>query len=106
MAACGLAGFTFHDMRHTAVSLWVAAGASDLEEAKWAGHRSAAFTKSRYAHFFHEHGEALVTPNGVVHHVRNADSGGFRGAHLLKTMSTKMCTGIASEAALLGSHRP
>lgn len=31
VAACGLNGFTFHDMRHTAVSLWVAAGASDLE---------------------------------------------------------------------------
>ncbi|HEX8769864.1 MAG TPA: tyrosine-type recombinase/integrase [Acidimicrobiales bacterium] len=56
----GLSGFTFHDMRHTAVSLWVAAGASDLEVAKWAGHRSAAFTKSRYAHLFPEHGEALA----------------------------------------------
>jgi len=45
---------------HTAVSLWVAAGASDLEVAKWAGHSSAAFTKSRYAHLFPEHGEALA----------------------------------------------
>lgn len=60
VAACDLPGFTFHDMRHTAVSLWVAAGASDLEVAKWAGHRSAAFTKSRYAHLFPEHGEALA----------------------------------------------
>lgn len=56
----GLDGLTFHDMRHTAVSLWVAAGASDLEVAKWAGHRSAAFTKSRYAHLFPEHGDALA----------------------------------------------
>lgn len=56
----GLTGLTFHQMRHTAVSLWVAAGASDLEVAKWAGHRSAAFTKSRYAHLFPEHGEALA----------------------------------------------
>jgi integrase len=56
----GLEGFTFHDMRHTAVSLWVAAGASDLEVAKWAGHRSPAFTKTRYAHLFPEHGEALA----------------------------------------------
>lgn len=47
-------------MRQTAVSLWVAAGASDLEVAKWAGHRSASFTKSRYAHLFPEHGEALA----------------------------------------------
>ena len=47
-------------MRHTAVSLWVAAGASDLELAKWAGHSSAAFSKSRYADLFPEHGEALA----------------------------------------------
>lgn len=60
IARAGFDGFTFHDMRHTAVSLWVAAGASDLEVAKWAGHRSAAFTKSRYAHLFPEHGEALA----------------------------------------------
>jgi integrase len=58
--AAGLDGLTFHDMRHTAVSLWVAAGGSDLEVAKWAGHRSAAFTKSRYAHLFPEHGQALA----------------------------------------------
>ena len=80
---CDLAGFTFHDMRHTAVSLWVAAGASDLEVAKWAGHRSAAFTKSRYAHLFPEHGEALAdrlaqfitsatpTPAASVVHIRS-----------------------------------
>jgi integrase len=54
----GLDWLTFHHMRHTAVSLWAAAGASDLEVAKWAGHRSAAFTKSRYAHLFPEHGQA------------------------------------------------
>jgi integrase len=60
VSRAGLDGFTFHDMRHTAVSLWVAAGASDLEVAKWAGHRSPAFTKTRYAHLFPEHGEALA----------------------------------------------
>ena len=37
----------------------MAAGASDLEVAKWGGHSSAAFTKSRYA-YFPEHGEALA----------------------------------------------
>jgi integrase len=51
---------TFHDMRHTAVSLWIAAGASDLEVSRWAGHRSVSFTKDRYAHLFPEHGEALA----------------------------------------------
>ena len=58
MTRAGLDGFTLHDMRHTAVRVWVAAGASDLEVAKWAGHRSA--TESRYAHLFPEHGEALA----------------------------------------------
>jgi integrase len=51
---------TFHDMRHTAVSLWIAAGASDLEVSRWAGHKSVSFTKDRYAHLFPEHGEALA----------------------------------------------
>jgi integrase len=51
---------TFHDMRHTAVSLWIAAGGTDLEIAKWAGHRSVSFTKDRYAHLFPEHGEVLA----------------------------------------------
>jgi integrase len=45
---------TFHDMRHAAVSLWIAAGASDIEVAKWAGHRSVSFTKDRYGHLFLE----------------------------------------------------
>ena len=49
VARADLAGFTFHDMRHTAVSLWVAAGASDLEVAKWAGHRSRARRSRRAA---------------------------------------------------------
>jgi integrase len=51
---------TFHDMRHTAVSLWVAIGATDLEIAKWAGHRSVSFTKDRHGHLFPEHGEVLA----------------------------------------------
>ena len=51
---------TFHDMRHTAVSLWVATGASDKEIATYAGHRSASFTKDRYAHLFKEAGAQLA----------------------------------------------
>ena len=80
----GVDGFTFRDMRHTAVSLWVAAGASNLEMAKWAGHSSAAFTKSRYAHLLPEHGETLAdrleafiaastpTPAASVVHIRRS----------------------------------
>ncbi|HEX2699215.1 MAG TPA: tyrosine-type recombinase/integrase [Acidimicrobiales bacterium] len=51
---------TFHDMRHTAVSLWVASGASDMEIATYAGHRSSFFTKDRYAHLFKEAGAVLA----------------------------------------------
>jgi integrase len=51
---------TFHDMRHTAVSLWIASGASDLEIATYAGHRSSFFTKDRYGHLFSEAGVILA----------------------------------------------
>ena len=52
--------------------------------AKWAGHSSAAFTKSRYAHLFPEHGDALAdrleafiaastpTPAASVVHIRKS----------------------------------
>jgi len=40
-------GMTFDDMRHTAVALWIATGANDLQVAKWAGHRSVVFSKDR-----------------------------------------------------------
>ena len=51
---------TFHDMRHTAVSLWIVAGTSDLQIAAWAGHTSAQFTKSRYGHLFPESGREVA----------------------------------------------
>ena len=51
---------TFHDMRHTAVALWIATGANDLRVARWAGHRSVTFTKDRYGHLFDTHGDAVV----------------------------------------------
>ena len=79
VARAGLDGFTFHDMRHTAVSLWVAAGASDLEVAKWAGPSSAVFTKSRYAHL--SRSTARRWPTGWRHYRGfNAHSGGLGGA--------------------------
>lgn len=39
-----------HDMRHTAVSLWIATGASVKEIAVWAGHSSVASVLDRYGH--------------------------------------------------------
>jgi len=53
-------GMTFHDMRHTAVALWIATGANDLQVAQWAGHRSVAFGKDRYGHLYENHAEPVV----------------------------------------------
>jgi integrase len=41
-----------HDMRHTAVALWIAVGASPLEVTRRAGHTSTSFTLDRYGHLF------------------------------------------------------
>jgi hypothetical protein len=39
-----------HDLRHTAVSLWIAAGASPREIASRAGHTSVSIVLDRYGH--------------------------------------------------------
>jgi integrase len=43
-----------HDLRHTAVALWIASGASPLELSRRAGHTSVSFTLDRYGHLFPE----------------------------------------------------
>jgi integrase len=44
----GLAPLRIHDLRHTAVGLWIAAGANTLEITRRAGHSSSAFVLDRY----------------------------------------------------------
>jgi site-specific recombinase XerC len=46
----GLAHLRPHDLRHTAVALWIAAGANPKEVAARAGHASVSFTLDRYGH--------------------------------------------------------
>jgi integrase len=46
----GLTPLRVHDLRHTAVALWIAAGASTLAITRWAGHSSSAFVLDRYGH--------------------------------------------------------
>jgi hypothetical protein len=46
--AAGLEGLRIHDLRHTAVALWIAAGANPKEVAARAGHASVSFTLDRY----------------------------------------------------------
>ena len=104
MRVNNLAGLTFHDMRHTAASLWVAAGASDLEVAKWAGHRSAAFAKSRYAHLFPEHGQALADRLDAFiapQHPRRRP----RWSHFAHSDVHQMCTRLKRRSACEAHYR-
>ena len=55
----GLEGLRIHDLRHTAVALWIAAGASPKEVAVRAGHSSVSFTLDRYGHLYPESDTAL-----------------------------------------------
>jgi integrase len=50
IAKAGLAPLRPHDLRHTAVSLWIAAGASPKEVASRAGHSSVVTVLDRYGH--------------------------------------------------------
>jgi len=56
----GLEGLRFHDLRHTAVALWIHAGANPLEVKRRAGHERSAFTQDRYGHLFPNADEALA----------------------------------------------
>jgi integrase len=53
--AAGLAPLRPHDLRHTAVALWIAAGANPKEISVRAGHTSVSFTLDRYGHLFEGH---------------------------------------------------
>jgi hypothetical protein len=53
--AAGLAPLRPHDLRHTAVALWIAAGANPKEVSVRAGHMSVSFTLDRYGHLFEGH---------------------------------------------------
>jgi integrase len=57
--AAGLAPLRPHDLRHTAVALWIAAGANPKEVSVRAGHTSVAFTLDRYGHLFEGHDAEL-----------------------------------------------
>jgi hypothetical protein len=57
--AAGLEPLRPHDLRHTAVALWIAAGANPKEVAARAGHTSVSFTLDRYGHLFEGHDAEL-----------------------------------------------
>jgi integrase len=58
--AAGLDRLRVHDMRHTAVTLWLAAGIDPKAIAAWAGHRSVVTVLDRYAHHLPDHTAAAL----------------------------------------------
>ena len=60
VARAGPEGLRFHDLRHTFVALWVAAGANVKEVSVRAGHSSVAFTLDRYGHLYEDQSDALA----------------------------------------------
>ncbi|HKE98047.1 MAG TPA: site-specific integrase [Actinomycetes bacterium] len=66
-AAAGLDRLRIHDLRHTAVALWIAAGASPKEVAARAGHTSVSFTLDRYGHLYPEADQALRDRLDALH---------------------------------------
>ncbi|MGH9014880.1 MAG: tyrosine-type recombinase/integrase [Acidimicrobiia bacterium] len=59
--ASGLGHVRPHDLRHTAVSLWIAAGASPKQIAAWAGHTSVSVVLDRYGHLYPGHEADVLT---------------------------------------------
>lgn len=50
--AAGLEPLRIHDLRHTAIALWIAAGLTPQEVKQDAGHANAAFSLDRYGHLY------------------------------------------------------
>ena len=65
--AAGLVPLRPHDLRHTAVALWIAAGANPKEVSVRAGHTSVAFTLDRYGHLFPGHDDELRDRLDAMH---------------------------------------
>lgn len=58
--AAGLEGLRVHDLRHTAVSLWIAGGASHKQIAQRAGHSSVSVVLDRYGHLYDDADDQLA----------------------------------------------
>jgi integrase len=58
--AADLTPLRIHDLRHTAVSLWIAAGANPKQIAARAGHSSVSVVLDRYGHLYPDHDQTLI----------------------------------------------
>jgi hypothetical protein len=65
--AAGLDELRIHDLRHTAVALWIAARATPKEVAARAGHTSVSFTLDRYGHLYPDADQALRDRLDALH---------------------------------------
>jgi Phage integrase family len=65
--AAGLGGLRIHDLRHTAVAMWIAAGANPKEVAARAGHTSVSYTLDRYGHLYPDADQALRDRLDALH---------------------------------------
>jgi integrase len=58
--AAGLPTLRFHDLRHSAVPLWVAMGANLLQVSRWLGHSTVQITADVYGHLFPETNDLVI----------------------------------------------
>jgi integrase len=73
-----------HDLRHTAIALWIAAGANPKQIAVRAGHTSVSVVLDRYGHLFPDHDRALLE---ALQATRPHDSSGELRRHALEGSS-------------------
>ena len=58
--AAGVEDLRVHDLRHSFVSIMVAAGANPKAVSTWAGHSSVSFTLDRYGHLYDDHADDVA----------------------------------------------
>ena len=73
--AANLTPLRIHDLRHTAVSLWIAAGANPKQVAARAGHSSVSVVLDRYGHLYPDHDQSLIA-NLEAHLPAESEIGG------------------------------
>ena len=59
-SAAGFPQPRFHDLRHSAVPLWIAMGANLLQVSRWLGHSSVQITADVYGHLFPETNDLVI----------------------------------------------
>jgi integrase len=59
--AAGWPTLRFHDLRHSAVPLWISMGANLLQVSRWLGHSSVQITADVYGHLFPETNDLVIS---------------------------------------------